>query len=127
RAFFLRRTSDCTWFECRGRGATPGKRLLGLRVIDAHGGMLTAEAVFARNLMREIEVFLPLAAVLAPAQLSPEAPAWARLASTAWLLVFATIPLFNRDRLRLGDIVAGPLVVLSPHVVLAGDPTPPPR
>jgi uncharacterized RDD family membrane protein YckC len=65
-AFFLLRNFYFTWFECRWHGTTPGKRAVGLRVIDAHGGILTAEAVFARNLMREVEVFLPLVAVLAP-------------------------------------------------------------
>ena len=43
-----------------GRGATPGKRMLGLRVVARDGARLTGGAVIARNAMREIEVFLPL-------------------------------------------------------------------
>jgi len=39
--------------------ATPGKRILGIRVAARNGKALTAEAVFARNAMRELEVFLP--------------------------------------------------------------------
>jgi uncharacterized RDD family membrane protein YckC len=120
-AFFLLRNFYFTWFECRRQGATPGKRLLGLRVIDAQGGMLSAEAVFARNLMREVELFLPMAALLAPQTLLPGAPAWARLAATTWLFVLALLPLFNRDRLRVGDLVAGTLVVLAPRAVLLED------
>ena len=38
---------------------------LGLRVAARDGGRLTAEAIFARNAMREIEVFLPLTFLLA--------------------------------------------------------------
>ena len=49
-----------TLFEMGGRGATPGKRLLGLRVVARDGARLTGGAVIARNAMREIEVFLPL-------------------------------------------------------------------
>ena len=120
-AFFLLRNFYFTWFECRAAGATPGKRLLGLRVIDAHGGMLTPEAVFTRNFMREIELFVPLAAALAPDALLPGVPFWARGLATLWLFVFALLPLFNRDRLRIGDLVAGTLVVLSPKVVLLED------
>jgi uncharacterized RDD family membrane protein YckC len=126
-AFFLLRNFYFTWFECRAAGATPGKRLLGLRVIDAHGGMLTPEAVFARNFMREIELFVPLVAVLAPEALLPGVPAWARLLATAWLFVFALLPLFNRDRLRVGDLVGGTLVVRAPKAVLLEDLSAAPR
>jgi len=119
--FFLLRNFYFTWFECRWQGATPGKRALGLRVIDAQGGVLEPEAVFARNLMREIELFVPLVAVLAPGQVLPHTPAWARIAATGWLFVFALLPFFNRDRLRVGDLVAGTLVVLAPRTVLLED------
>src|SRR6185436_3679339 len=73
-AFFLLRNFYFTWFECLWQGTTPGKRAVGVRVIDAHGGMLTAEAVFARNLMREVELFVPAVALLAPEALLPEVP-----------------------------------------------------
>jgi len=120
-AFFLLRNFYFTWFECLRQGATPGKRLLGLRVIDAHGGSLTPEAVFTRNLMREVELFLPLLALLAPEALLPDVPGWARLPALAWLFVLASLPLFNRDRLRLGDLVAGTVVVLAPRAALRED------
>jgi uncharacterized RDD family membrane protein YckC len=120
-AFFLLRSFYFTWFECRGAGATPGKRLLGLRVIDGHGGILTPEAVFARNFMREIELFVPLAVAVAPEALLPDQPSWARLASALWLVALVLVPLFNRDRLRAGDLVAGTLVVRAPRAVLLED------
>ncbi len=102
-------------------GATFGKRKTGLRVISRDGGPLTAEAVFARNLMRNLEFFLPAAALLAPDRALPEAPGWGVLLSLVWLLVFALMPLFNKDRLRCGDMVAGTLVVKAPAAVLLSD------
>ena len=114
--------STSSFFEIRWQGATPGKRALRLRVVDAHGGPLTAEAVFARNLMREIEFFVPLVALLAPAQPGRLAAAAGRaLVSLGWLLVFALLPLFNRDRLRPGDLVGGTLVVRAPRALLLED------
>lgn len=120
-AFFLLRNLYFSWFECLWQGATPGKRALGLRVIDAQGGVLTPEAVFARNLMREVELFLPLVAALAPEALLPDVPGWLRYLSLAWLFAFALLPLFNRDRLRVGDLVGGTLVIRSPRMTLHED------
>lgn len=109
------------WFEVQRGGVTPGKRRTGLRVISRGGGPLTAEAVFARNLMRNLEFYLPVLALLLPRQMLPEAPGWGRLLAVVWLLVFALMPLFNRDRLRCGDLVAGTLVVKAPAAVLLSD------
>ena len=109
------------YFEVHRGGTTFGKRKTGLRVISRDGGPLTAEAVFARNLMRNLEFFLPAVALLAPDDALPEAPGWGRLLSVVWLLVFALMPLFNRDRLRCGDMVAGTLVVKAPAAVLLSD------
>jgi uncharacterized RDD family membrane protein YckC len=109
------------WFETRWQGSTPGKRAVGIRVIDARGGALTVEAVLARNLVRVLEVLLPLAVLVAPESVWPGAPPWARLASSAWLLLFALLPLFNRERLRVGDLVAGTCVVAAPKAVLLED------
>ncbi|HEV8580384.1 MAG TPA: RDD family protein [Thermoanaerobaculia bacterium] len=109
------------WFEVQRGGVTPGKRRVGLRVISRGGGPLTAEAVFARNLMRNLEFYLPVMALMFPRQTLPEAPGWGRLLAVIWLLVFALMPLFNHDRLRCGDLVAGTLVVKAPAAVLLSD------
>ena len=47
-------------FELAWRGMTPGKRIVGIRVIDRHGGPLLPSAIVARNFAREIEMFIPL-------------------------------------------------------------------
>ena len=117
-AVFLVRTFYFAFFELSWQGQTPGKRRLRLRAVDGRGGPLSAEAVVARNLTRELELFLPLAALFAPEALFGGAPGWARLAALAWMLVLGFLPLFNRDRLRVGDLVAGTVVVRTPDAVL---------
>lgn len=111
------------WFEARRHGSTPGKRRLGIRVIDRAGGTLTTDAVITRNLVRVLEVNLPLAALLLPDQFwGTSGPWWMQLVAALWLLVFAGMPLFNRQRLRIGDLVAGTTVVLAPQTLLLPDP-----
>ncbi|WP_242339554.1 MULTISPECIES: RDD family protein [Anaeromyxobacter] len=117
-ALFLVRTFYFTFFELSWRGQTPGKRKLGIRVIDARGGPLTAEAIITRNLTRELEVFLPMTALAGPDAVYPGAPAGVALAALAWMLLFGLLPLFNRDRLRVGDLVAGTIVVRAPDARL---------
>lgn len=108
---FLSRNAYFLYFELGPRGATPGKRLAGIRIAARDGGRLTPEMVIARNLLRDIELFLPLV-FLASGGMDSGA-AW--LAATAWFLIFTLFPLFNRDGLRAGDIVAGSWVLERPR------------
>ncbi|MEO6092257.1 MAG: RDD family protein [Novosphingobium sp.] len=110
-AMFLLRNAYFLYFELGPRGATPGKRLTGIRIAARDGGRLSAEMVIARNLLRDVELFLPIMFV---SSLSGEGTGPAGLAAAAWFVIFAGMPLFNRDRLRAGDIVAGSWVVESP-------------
>jgi uncharacterized RDD family membrane protein YckC len=126
-AIFLIRTFYFAFFELSWQGQTPGKRRLRIRAVDGGGGPLTAEAIIARNLTRELELFLPMVALLAPEALFAGAPAWARFAALVWMLLFGLLPLFNRDRLRVGDLVAGTVVVRMPDVVLLHDLAAAPR
>jgi uncharacterized RDD family membrane protein YckC len=107
--------------EVHWGGITAGKRRAGLRVIARDGGPLRAEAVFVRNLMRNLEFFLPAVVLLAPQQTLPESPGWGRPLSAFWIFFFALMPLFNRDRLRCGDLVAGTMVVRRPQSLLLSD------
>lgn len=119
-AWFLAWNGYFMAFELGPRGATPGKRIAGIRVAAraASGegaGRLTAEAVIARNLLRDIELFMPLILVM----VAPTGEAGsAGLAAMAWFLVFMLFPFFNKDALRAGDIVAGTWVVEAPRVKL---------
>jgi len=85
-AFFLEWLFPA-WCEARWGGATPGKRLLGLRVLNDDGSPVRWPAALTRNLLRAVD-FLPL--------------------------VYATglvAMLVNRDFKRLGDLAAGTVVV----------------
>ena len=118
---FLLDTFYFVWFELRWQGQTPGKKRAKIRVIDRAGGVLTAPAVFARNLTRQLEVMIPLGVLLAPDSFWPGAPGWIRLTAGVWAFVYAFLPLFNRDRLRIGDLIAGTIVIAKPRAVLFGD------
>jgi len=110
-AMFLFRNAWFLFFELGPRGATPGKRIAGIRVAARDGGRLSVEMVIARNLLRDIELFLPIVFV---ASASEEGGGAAGLAAFAWFMVFALFPFWNKDRLRAGDIVAGTWVVEQP-------------
>jgi len=91
-AFFITTSFVLTWswhvwFETRGHGRTPGKRALSLRVVDARGLPVSLYQSLARNIVRVID-FAP-----------------------AFYGVAAAVSLFDPARRRLGDIVAGTLVV----------------
>jgi uncharacterized RDD family membrane protein YckC len=120
-AIFLVQNAYFAWFEIRGGGTTPGKRQAGIRVMDARGGPLRAEAVITRNLVRNVELFIPLLVLLKPQAAFPNAPGWAALLAVVWIVLFAFFPLFNRQRRRLGDLIAGTIVVRSPRVMLLAD------
>jgi uncharacterized RDD family membrane protein YckC len=74
-------------FEWRWQGQTPGKRLLGIRVIQWHGTAITFTQAALRNILR-IADFLPIG-----------------------YLVGALVSMGNRENRRLGDLAAGTLVV----------------
>jgi uncharacterized RDD family membrane protein YckC len=115
--FFVLRNGYFIAFELGMRAATPGKRMMKLRVVARDGGRLTGEAVIARNLMRELEFFLPFS-FLFYAGGDGWMDFWARIAAGIVVLVFLCFPLFNRDRLRMGDLIAGTWVVHVPRVAL---------
>ncbi len=107
------------FFELRWHGQTPGKRILGIRVVSRSGGSLQADAIIVRNLMRELELFLPMTLLLGGGGYGDEA--WASLLSILWACVFLFLPFFNKDRLRAGDIVAGTWVIATPKSALLPD------
>jgi hypothetical protein len=94
--------------------------MMGLRVVARDGARLTGGAVIARNAMREIEVFLPLSFLAAQAA-EGAADAFLTIFALGWSGIFLLFPLFNRDRLRVGDLVAGTWVVQAIGMRLARD------
>ncbi|WP_084418000.1 RDD family protein [Henriciella litoralis] len=118
---FVLRVFYFIFFEVGRKAATPGKRALGLRVAARGGGRLTANAVLARNFMRELEVFLPLTLLIMTAE--DAVSNWIRLMAFCWTGVFVLFPLFNRDKLRVGDLIAGTIVIHAPKVKLQKDIT----
>lgn len=118
--FFLLRNFYFTGFELTARAATPGKRAMGLRVAARDGGRLRAESVVARNAMRELEVFLPFGLIVSRAD-QGGVDSWMYLLAIVWAAIFVFFPLFNRDRLRAGDLIGGTWVVRTPKQKLVRD------
>jgi uncharacterized RDD family membrane protein YckC len=75
------------WFETRSNGRTPGKRMTGLRVVDARGLPITAQQSLVRNVVRVVDS-MPFAYALG-----------------------AIVTLVSTQHRRLGDLVADTLVV----------------
>src|SRR5262245_54627821 len=105
-AFFLESLFPA-WCQVRVRGGTPGKRLLGLTVLNDDGSPVRWPAALTRNLLRTVD-FLPV------------------LYATGLAAM-----LVNRDFKRLGDLAAGTVVVYRegahrPALVPAAAPLAPP-
>ncbi len=109
------------FFETHWQGSTPGKRLIGLKVVSRDGAGLSTDGVVARNLMRDIELFVPAALLAAPEQVYGNAPWWLLLPTSLWLLVMVFLPVLTQERSRVGDLVGGTLVVRIPVGQLRDD------
>jgi len=117
---FLVRVCYFIHFELSARGATPGKRLIGIRVTDRRGGPLQASAVIARNLTRELEMFLPVSMLISAAG-GGTGVRWGYVLVLGWIVCFFFLMFFNRDRMRAGDLIAGTIVIALPRQRLLGD------
>lgn len=118
--FFLLRSFYFVLLEMGPRAATFGKRVSGLRVVARSGERLTADRVIARNMMREVEFYLPLT-FLGYNLASDGTDGPAALIGLVWTGLFLLFPLFNRDRMRVGDLLAGTWVVRAPRRALRGE------
>jgi uncharacterized RDD family membrane protein YckC len=108
------------FFELIWQGRTPGKKIYRLKVINRFGGELTTEAVLARNLTRSVEINVPLVLILSNLV---NWQAYLSLLCLSWLTFTLVIPFVNVNHLRLGDIVAGTIVIETPNPILGKDLT----
>ena len=127
-AFFLVLWGYFIWFEARWNGQTPGKRQMGLRVIRDGGYPVTIYAVIARNLLRVIDGMPTITIALIAGGLAGNDPGAAALGGLSILLSLCFM-LFSARYQRLGDFVAGTMVVKqrAPRVPTLEALAPPPR
>lgn len=104
--------SELVW-----NGRTLGKRLTKIRVISTDGRRLTPHQIAARNLMKEVEVFTPVTTLMGAAEM----PGTAKWVLVLWMIAVLIIPFTNRRRQRLGDMIAGTVVVDQPKTALLPD------
>lgn len=103
--------------ELMWNGRTLGKRLMSIRVTGVDGRGLSTHAIVARNLMKEVEVFAPATFLLAA-----EAMGWVwSLITLVWIIVLLIVPAAHPRRQRIGDILAGTIVVADPKPLLPPD------
>lgn len=115
--FFLIRTPYYAAAELVWNGQTLGKRLSRVRVISGNGRSLTPYQIVVRNLMREVEIFVPGTMLI----LASELDVIELVLLLGWIAVVIAVPLFNRRRQRLGDIIANTYVIRLPEAVLLPD------
>jgi uncharacterized RDD family membrane protein YckC len=121
--FFVIRNGYFILMESGRRAATLGKRAAGIRVVARSGERLTIESVIARNLTREIEIYLPISYLFYALGTGGSGDPLIGWLAAGWLLLFLLFPLFNQDRLRIGDLLAGTWVVSIPRRQLSSDLT----
>ena len=109
---FLIRIPYYVLTELVWNGRTIGKRIAKIRVIALNGRRLDPHQVVVRNLLKEAEVFTPIGLIFGVLSTS----GWVRFGMFLWLLVVFAVPLFSRSNQRLGDMIAGTVVVRLPRV-----------
>ena len=115
--FFLIRAPYYILTEILWNGQTLGKRITRLRVVGADGRSLRPYQVAVRNMMKEAEVFYPGTMIFASALLGPGEI----IILLIWISILLAVPLMNRKRQRLGDMIAGTYVVHQPQAMLMPD------
>jgi uncharacterized RDD family membrane protein YckC len=115
--FFFVRVPYYVAAELVWNGQTIGKRISALRVISGNGRSLSAHQIVARNLMKEMEIFLPGMYALVAADFG----LIEGFLVVAWIATLIAVPVLNKRRQRIGDIVAETIVVHQPPALLEPD------
>ena len=116
---FLVRVPYYVLTELVWNGRTLGKRITKIRVISANGRRLEPHQVVVRNLMKEAEVFTPIMLLFGIIAGS----GWIRAGMAGWLVIVFIIPIFSKQSQRLGDMIAGTVVVNQPRVAVSSELT----
>lgn len=106
------------------RGQTIGKKVVGIRVVDEAGGRLRFSSLVVRTITREVEVLYPTMFFFTlwfNLQTLNFEYGWETWVMIAWLLFVGVFPFLNKDRKRLGDMLAGTVVVAVPKPKLGKD------
>jgi uncharacterized RDD family membrane protein YckC len=98
-------------FETYWNGQTPGKRILGIRVLSANGRPVNGYQAILRNIMRTVDLGPMISAEILGGPAVPLIPVF-----TVGLVVMA----LNRRFQRLGDVVCKTMVVVEDRPWLAG-------
>ncbi len=98
-------------------GRTLGKRILRIKAVSVNGRTLEPHQVVARNLMKEAEVFFPLS--LGFGMIA--ANGWLIALSWVWLIIVLLVPVLSKRNQRLGDMIAGTVVIHQPKVAILPD------
>jgi len=113
-AWFFMRWWYPVFFEASKRGATPGKRMLGLRVVQTSGAPITFGQSILRNFLRWID----------------EMPLWPAVWTNgmyAPTMAFGLAACMATKRFqRLGDLAAGTVVIYDRVLPEPAVPAPPP-
>ncbi|NUM35087.1 MAG: RDD family protein [Candidatus Brocadiae bacterium] len=104
------------FFELKS-GRSPGKKSHRFKVIQEDGTALSVGSIYVRNLLREIEVWIPLRMVFIASMASSLSQIWFVVAFS-WVFIGVLFPYFDKKNRRLGDIVAGTVVVVMPDFML---------
>ena len=95
------------FFELRKHGATPGKRWMGLRVVQSSGIPVKVTHSITRNFVRVIDAF-PLLPLMSASSLD-----FGSLLAIPTYGLGVAVCVFTKNFQRLGDLAAGTVVVYS--------------
>lgn len=98
----------CVFFEAYFSGRTPGKWILGLRVIGVDGHPISGQQALLRNLLRTADLAPPMSL----AGFSPDEPVY-QLFFIPTAMVGLVAICCSRRLQRLGDMAAGTMVVID--------------
>lgn len=116
---FMLRIPYYIFSELIWNGRTLGKKWIRLRVISLNGRRLEPHQVVVRNLMKEAEVFTPIGLVFG---LGTES-GWVQFFMFLFVCITISVPIFSKDNQRIGDMIAGTVVVRQPRMEIANELT----